>query len=54
MQGEFIVGPNYPYQAGVGATIGIFIAAGFLYFSRFPKSPSPRVQTLVTQKVEDE
>jgi heme/copper-type cytochrome/quinol oxidase subunit 2 len=54
MQGEFIVGPNYPFQAGVGATIGVFIAAGFLYFCRLPKSPSPRVQSIASQKVEDE
>jgi heme/copper-type cytochrome/quinol oxidase subunit 2 len=40
--------------AGVGATIGVFIAAGFLYFCRLPKSPSPRVQSIASQKVEDE
>jgi heme/copper-type cytochrome/quinol oxidase subunit 2 len=37
MQGEFIVGPNYPFQAGVGAAIGILIAGGFLFLSRLGK-----------------
>ena len=27
MQGELVVGPNYPYLAGAGAAIGIVVAA---------------------------
>jgi heme/copper-type cytochrome/quinol oxidase subunit 2 len=30
MQGEFIVGPNYPYHAGIGAAVGICLAGCFL------------------------
>ncbi len=34
MQGEMIVGPNYPYHAGIGAAIGIFLAAFFLLYRK--------------------
>lgn len=30
MQGELIVGPNYPYQAATGAAVGLLLAGGFL------------------------
>ena len=32
MQGEFIVGPNYPFRAGIGAAIGVFFAAVVLFY----------------------
>jgi len=34
MQGEFIVGPNYPFRAGIGAAIGVFFAAVVLFSSK--------------------
>ncbi len=34
MQGEFVVGPNYPFRAGAGAAIGIFFGGCFLFFVR--------------------
>lgn len=34
MQGEFIVGPNYPFQAATGAAVGLVFAAGFLMLRR--------------------
>lgn len=33
MQGEFIVGPNYPYHAAIGGAIGILVAGGFLFLA---------------------
>ncbi len=32
MQGELIVGPNYPYHAATGAAVGLLLAGGFLLF----------------------
>ena len=40
MQGELIVGPNYPYFAGVGGTAGIVIVMLASLFLRTRKSPS--------------
>ena len=37
MLGEFIVRPNYPYLAAMGATVGIFIAMFMVFF--LAKSP---------------
>lgn len=34
MQGEFVVGPNYPFHAAVGAAVGILFAGCFLFFVR--------------------
>ena len=34
MQGEMIVGPNYPYYASIGAAAGVFLSAFFLLFTR--------------------
>ena len=42
MQGELIVEPNYPYQAGIGATIGLVIAVFVTLYLRV--SPNPRTQ----------
>jgi len=37
MQGEFIVEPNYPYLAGIGAAVGIFLAGCFIFFVNYRK-----------------
>lgn len=34
MQGELVVGPNYPFRAAVGAAVGILFAGCFLFFVR--------------------
>lgn len=34
MQGEFIVGPNYPFRAGMGAAIGVFFAAVVMFVAK--------------------
>ncbi len=34
MQGEFVVGPNYPLHTAVGAAVGVFFAGSFLFFLR--------------------
>jgi heme/copper-type cytochrome/quinol oxidase subunit 2 len=34
MQGEMIVGPNYPLHAGIGAALGLLLAGIFLLYRR--------------------
>lgn len=38
MQGEMVVGPNYPYYAGLGAAVGVTAAAFFLLLVRTRRS----------------
>jgi len=41
MQGEMIVEPNYPYRAGMGASIGILLAGLLLMFTGSREPPLP-------------
>ncbi|MBI3950835.1 MAG: hypothetical protein HY314_10330 [Acidobacteria bacterium] len=41
MLGEFVVEPNYPYRAGLGATVGLFLAWFVVLLWRSRKSSSP-------------
>ena len=34
MQGEMIIGPNYPYHAGIGAALGVLLAGLFFLYRR--------------------
>jgi heme/copper-type cytochrome/quinol oxidase subunit 2 len=45
MLGEFIVEPNYPYRAGWGATVGLFLAVFMVLWLRSRKSSSPDEQS---------
>lgn len=49
MQGELIVGPNYPYYAAIGGAIGILVAGGFLFLARSRSLTKCEPRQLTTQ-----